>query len=375
MEFVKNDEEFSKKIITFLQQKKVKNPLIISGKSSFAASQAKNVIDKIFQYKYINFSDYLPNPSLNEIEKGIEIFKSKKCDGVLAIGGGTALDIGKSISLLSQQSKIPSSYLTKENKITKDRVPLLLIPTTAGTGSEATQFAVIYMNKTKFSLDHAYLLPDSVILYPALTYSLTKELTAITGVDALSQSIEALWNINSNEESDKYSKKAIRIIIEHLSRAYDGKLDSREKMLEASYLSGKAINITRTTAPHALSYYLTSKYEITHGQAVAVTLPSFLRYNSEISIEECIDLENYKQIREKIFFLCEILKAKDIKDAQKKLESFFKKLGIKTSLKDLKIPHEAIEDIINNVNLDRLKNNPRKLDKIQLRVIIEALLR
>src|SRR5207248_4789041 len=126
----------------------------------------------------------------------------------------------------------------------------------------------------KYSVCHEFLLPDIAIVDPILTHKMSPRLTAITGMDALSQAIESYWSIHSTEESKGYAREAIRIIVDQLPKAVNEPTnDSRLAMARASHLAGKAINVTRTTAPHALSYALTSRFGVPHGQAVSLTLP------------------------------------------------------------------------------------------------------
>ncbi|MFX1255629.1 MAG: phosphonoacetaldehyde reductase, partial [Promethearchaeota archaeon] len=279
----KNDNEFITAIQKFTKIKKIAEPLIVAGKNSFEASGAKILFERAFEKKLTLFKDFTSNPTIVEINRGINEFENNSCDAVIAVGGGSSLDIGKSIALLSQQEKPSIDYVTKRRSISQTRVPLCLVPTTAGTGSETTQFSVVYINKSKYSLDHPSLLPDFAILYPKLTFSLSSQLTAITGSDALAQAMEAYWNINSNTTSDSFATKALELILNNLKQAVNNEPRARKEMLRGSNLAGKAINITRTTAPHAISYFLTSYYTIPHGQAVVVTLPSFLEFNAGVS--------------------------------------------------------------------------------------------
>ena len=165
---------------------------------------------------------------------------------------------------------------TNKAEISSPGKKLIAIPTTSGSGSEATHFAVVYVGGEKFSVAHPiYMLPNVVVLNPSLTYSMDSYQTALSGVDAFAQAMESYWSVNSTEESKKYSIEALELIIEHLPLAVNYNDNSRDIMLHAANLAGKAINIAKTSGAHAISYVLTSKFNIPHGQAVALTLPAW----------------------------------------------------------------------------------------------------
>src|SRR3989344_5344828 len=199
------------------------------------------------------FSDIMPNPSFEQIEKGIEAFRNSGADFVVAIGGGSVLDTAKAVNLLAAQEGNPFAYMAGEMEITRSGKPLVAVPTTVGTGAEITPFAVMYAGKIKHSLSHAFLLPSYAIVDAELTYSMPPKITADTGMDALSQAIEAFWSMNATEESRKYSMESMELILENLALATNNPSpESREAMAKGAHMSGKAIAIAKTTACHAL---------------------------------------------------------------------------------------------------------------------------
>ncbi|MEZ4822960.1 MAG: iron-containing alcohol dehydrogenase [Ignavibacteria bacterium] len=152
------------------------------------------------------------------------------------------------MNVLSYQTNSPEQILKGESEIVRKGKPLIAVPTTSGAGSEATHFAVVYSGDKKYSLAHEYILPDYSVIDPQLTFSLPKEITATSGIDAFSQAMESYWNVNANEESRKYSRGAIQLIFDSLSKAVnEGDEESRINMSRAAHLAGKAINITKTT--------------------------------------------------------------------------------------------------------------------------------
>ncbi|MFW9990352.1 MAG: iron-containing alcohol dehydrogenase [Candidatus Odinarchaeota archaeon] len=200
------------KLGKILEENSFNKIFLITGKQSFEKTKIKKVIFKILEkYDFIQFNDFSPNPKKNDIKNGLELFKKDSFDLIISIGGGSVLDMGKCISILATNTGSLEEYILKKKKINNKGIPLIRIPTTAGSGSEATHFAVVYMDKKKFSLlSPDYMQPEYVIIDPQFTYDLPRKLTAISGMDAFTQAIESFWNINSTSDSKDYSKKAIK---------------------------------------------------------------------------------------------------------------------------------------------------------------------
>jgi len=217
---------------------------------------------KIF---YINYKEVLSNPTIKFAERMLK--KAKGATKVVSVGGGSSIDTAKYISF----------YL---------KIPHKAIPTTAGTGSEATKFAVFIKDGKKISLEDEKLIPEEYELNPKLVVSCPSEVTASSGLDALSQAIESYWSPNATKESKEFSRTSFELTMEYLLLSYKNPKNEtfRMKMLEAAHFSGKAINITRTSICHAISYYLTINYGVPHGIACVSTLPIFMK------------LFNFKQI-------------------------------------------------------------------------------
>lgn len=199
------------------------------------------------------------NPTIESAEKILE--EARGSTEITSIGGGSTIDIGKYVAW-------------------KLNIPHTAIPTTAGTGSEVTKFAVFIKDGKKISFEDNELIPDNYNLEPERVVSLPKYQTASTGLDALSQAIESFWSPISTEESRLYSVRAVRLVMASLWFSYNDLENElfRSMMLEAANYSGKAINITRTSICHAISYPLTIHYDLPHGIACAYTLSFFMKY-------------------------------------------------------------------------------------------------
>jgi len=364
-----------KKLKSILRKNSFKNIFLITGKDSFEKTLIKKKLLKILKnYNYIQFNDFSPNPKLDDIKKGLNLFKSQEFDLIIAIGGGSVLDMGKSISIFSTNNGSPIDFILKKKEIKKKGIPLIRIPTTAGSGSEATHFAVVYIDKKKYSLaEPKYLQPEYVIIDSQFTYSLPKKLTAVSGLDALTQAIESFWNINSTNESKKYARRAIELIRSNLINAVNNPdKTTRSNMALAANYAGKAINITKTTACHAISYPITSYFNVPHGHAVALTLPSMIVFNSEVSEDDILDPRGVEYVKKVMNDLISVIGASDFIEARETVRNLIIAVGLEIKLENLGIKtQEDIELIIKNgFNPERVKNNPRLLTETKLRKIL-----
>ena len=256
-------------------------------------------------------------------------------------------------------------YIKGELKPVGNNIRRLLIPTTAGTGAEITPFSVVYIDKTKYSLAHPSMSPEYVILAPELTLTLSKEVTASTGCDALAQAIEAFWSVNATEESKKYSEEAIHLALNNLSGAVNNpSLENRAAMLRASHFAGKAISIAKTTAAHSLSYPFTSYYNIPHGHAAMLTLPYFFEINMNPNQKNIQEKEGFTvdYARKTFSDLLKILGVENGVGAKVKLLNLMEEVGLERSLRKLGVNEEDFQNIVNNgFNYQRVVNNPVKI--------------
>ena len=375
IEFLDSDLLNSLNII--LEKHNPKSIFLVTGNKSYTLCGAENKIKTILKkYKCFKFNDFSVNPKLNEIVKGIELYKNNECDLVIAIGGGSVIDVAKAINILSANDDNPDDYVTGKKCISTKGAPLIAIPTTAGSGSEATHFAVVYIDKTKYSLAHEHILPDYAIIDYSLTLSLPQKITAETGMDALSQAIEAYWSVNSTDESKQYATKAIRLILGNLEDAVlNNTNDSKNAMALAAHLSGKAINISKTTACHAISYPITSYFNIPHGHAVGLTIPSMIVFNSNVNESNVLDKRGLSYVQKMMNELINILDVDSPIKAKEKISDLMVSIGLNIKLNELKIFKKNIEIIIKNgFNPDRVKNNPRIINEKDLKQLLVDIL-
>lgn len=310
------------------------------------------------------FNDFTPNPKYEEVEKGVRIFREEGCDAIIAFGGGSAIDVAKCIKLYC---KMEGDEIYLKQPYADSGVPLIAIPTTAGTGSESTPFSVIYLNGEKQSVKHPSILPDVAVLDPDVLDGLPVYQKKCTVLDAYCQAIEAWWSVHSTIESKAYSKAAIEKIRAYISEYVKENTEkSREEIMAASNLAGKAIAVTATTAPHAMGYKLTTTYGYPHGHSVALCLPRVWKFMLSHP-ERCTDRRGAEYLFKTFEDIAEAMGYSGKDSARTAAE------GFEAMLNDFGIcyPEEKDVDAVakyfaDAVNVDRLGNNPVSLDNESL---------
>jgi len=347
--------------ITRLQPQKV---LIVTASASYETSGSKALIDSLFsKYILFFFNKFSVNPKIEDLEKGINLCHNNNIDLITAIGGGSVIDMAKLIRCYINNNTDLKELIKSNQIIPAENIPLIAIPTTAGSGSESTHFAVIYINGCKYSVSHEFIRPNYVLLVSSLTYKCPPYLTACSGSDALCQAIESYCSVQSTEESRSYAKEAILLLMKYLPQALKNDSEARKNVMLAANLAGRAINISFTTAPHACSYVLTTYAGIPHGHAVSLTLPYFFNLNMNVSSDNCIDPRGSVFVKEKMNELLLFLNSK-AENAEKKLSCFFQSLfGNKNNDAIAGITDNIRNQLVLSVNLQRLQNNPVKITK------------
>ena len=346
-----------------------KKIFLVTGKTSYESSGVRSTIDAL-DYEIIFYDDFQKNPRYEDVVKGISLLGDS--DIIISVGGGSCIDMAKLINSL-KGTKDPKAVILDKAEIGTNHLPHIAIPTTSGSGSQSTHFAVVYIGKTKYSLADPSILPEVSIIDPDLTLDLPKKVTADTGMDAFSQAIESYWCINSTDESKGYSKEAIRLVMDNLETAVNRPdKSSREAMAKAANLAGKAINITKTTASHSISYPITSYYGVAHGHACALTIGQMLIFNYGVNDDDLLDTRGVDYVKKAIEELGDMLGAKDPMQAARNIESMMRSIGLATRFGELGIDDFSFI-IEHGFNPDRVKNNPRRLDEVSLRRILEKL--
>tara|TARA_S200000501_G_C20836858_1_gene749757 strand:- start:248 stop:1348 length:1101 start_codon:yes stop_codon:yes gene_type:complete len=347
----------------FLKENQKKKIFLLTGVNSFKKSGAF----KLFKNKNLNLKIYFKKlfyPEITELKLIAKSLRAFNPEIVIAVGGGSVLDYSKILKVINLNDEISNQVFNSKKKSFKSNFKLIVIPTTAGSGAEVTSNAVIYKKKIKFSVEDKLLRPNLFFLVKEFVIRGNKKIKASSGFDAIAQAIESIISIKSNKKSIVFASKSLELSSRNfINFVNKPNLENVNKMCIAANLSGEAINITKTTAPHALSYPFTAHFGISHGHAVSLTLNDFLKFNyknSKYSYPE-IDLKKRFQI---------IFKSTNCKNIAE-LDNFLKLLKKKTFLNDnleklgIFLPRD-LDKILKGVNLQRLKNNPIKLKKNDL---------
>ena len=330
--------------------------------SSYPFLNIKDQIEQAAVTK-VCFSEFSPNPLFEDVCKGIELFKTQDCDAILAVGGGSSIDVAKCIKLAvlakeGHDALIPPLVSTQV-EIEGRRIPFIAIPTTAGTGSESTHNAVMYYQGSKQTVTNDGVLPDYALLEPKVLATLPLYQKKCTMMDALCQGIESWWSVNSTDESKGYAKIAVELITKHWRKyIFDNDPYAASQIMLAANYAGRAINISATTAAHAMSYKITSMYKLPHGHAVAVCLPDIWEYMTAHA-KQCIDPRG-REYMLNIFNL--ISKSLGTASPRESITLF------RNMMKEMDMPNPVTTDrqhelelLASSVNPVRLKNNPVQL--------------
>lgn len=272
--------------------------LIISDPFLYQNGVAKKIGKSLSGKKVTYFYDIEPNPTCESVDAAAKEARAAKADCVIGLGGGSALDVSKIVSCLTtNEGSIYDYYAGGTSVLGKRETTLVCIPTTAGTGSEVTNVGVYTNKKTgiKMPMVNDEFWADYAVVDYELTYTLPKEVTASTGMDAFCHAIESYWNKGAIPICDMLAMRAMKLVLDNIKAAYSEpeNINARSNMMEASLLAGIAFSQTRTTGIHALSFPLTAEFHASHGVACAVTLPAFIKISTEEEEEKMQALAAY----------------------------------------------------------------------------------
>lgn len=300
-----------------------------------------------------SFSDFRPNPTFDSVLRGIAAFRRSGADWIFAVGGGSAIDVAKCIKLfcLSERPEDALRLPVAENGVT-----LMAMPTTAGTGSEATRFAVVYDGGEKQSVDHESCITSVVLFDPGALATLPPYQKKATALDALCHATESFWSVHGTQESEAYAAEALRLILEHLTDYLAGGERSGAAMLRAANLAGKAINITQTTAGHAMCYKLTALGGIAHGHAAALCVRVLFPWLAAHT-DRCIDSRGEEHLRQTLRRLAGAMGCETPEAAADRFAALTDSLDLPRPA----LPPDALGLLVRSVNPVRLKNFPALL--------------
>ena len=361
-----NSTEDIKKFINDTGFKKI---FVLCGKKSFVTSGAKIFFKGLINKKEIRlFYKNSELPVLEELIDIINAIKVFKPDLILAVGGGAVIDYAKISNVVDVRDDLADLIVNYSYPFKKKYTKLAVIPTTAGSGAEVTSNAVIYVDGIKHSFESELLLPDNFFLIPEFLMSAPNKIKASAGFDAIAQALESLVSRKSNDQSVEFASKSLRVSINsYIPFLKDPNLKNATEMSIAANLAGKAISISKTTAPHAASYPFTSLFNISHGHAVALFFENFFKFNHD-NLDKSETSFDLKKRFDLIFNLFDV---QNINDFNSKITLIKKQAKLEDNLKTLNINiKQSSVDIIKGINLLRLGNNPVKIGEKDIYNII-----
>ncbi|WP_010288877.1 iron-containing alcohol dehydrogenase family protein [Kurthia massiliensis] len=353
---------------TMIQSFNGKKGLIISTKSMIqhgivATLQQQNptLIDV--------FYDIQPNPTVDNTQHCVDMLRSGNYDFAVALGGGSVLDAAKVAVLLAPTKIQVQQYFDGTALPTAKGLPIIAIPTTAGTASEITKVSVLTdtVSGRKAPLNSPLLYATTALVDPVLTLSCTKNVTATSGIDVLAHALEALYSKHHQPFTDLFALHAAKLVFTYLTKAYDepDNLAVRTKMAEASVSAGMAFNLTGTAAAHACSYPLTEQLNVPHGEACAFTLPKFWVYNATHSE----DTERLHDISRQLGF-------EDAAHVAEAIEQLKRHLGLRHTWEEIGVEtDEQLQAIVDESFTGNMQNNPVDFTKASLRAFYETISR
>jgi len=348
-----------------LKEKGISSTLIVTDNGIVKAGIVERLTDSLrnSEIRYSIFADVIPDPPESLVFKGKEIFKENNLESVIGIGGGSSMDTAKVISLISK-TNVNLDEIYGINFTKGERVPLILIPTTTGTGSEVTPFAVLTKGESKCTVISPVIIPDIALLDSELTYNLPPSIIAATGMDAMVHAIEAFTTRNKkNIISDTLAKEALKLLVNNIKNAVinSDDYDAKSNMLVGASVAGLAFSNAPVAAIHAFAYPLGGIFHIPHGLSNALMMIEVMKFNMDVAVDDYFELATavYPD-----FHKSEKSKYEIVKEFIEKLAILKDEIGIPNRLSDVGIKEGDLKKLTDEVvKLTRLfNNNPKDID-------------
>ena len=338
---------------------------LVTGLHSLRAQGTlQSVLSDLGEARVTLFDEASPFPSPGLVDRALEECRATAAHLVVAIGGGSPLDLGKAVAILMGHEGTSQEYGSGEKTLQRRGIPFIAVPTTSGSSSEVTPFAAIWDMEAKRSmrLGSPLAFPEVAIVDPELTMSMPKALAAVTGMDAFTSAFEAYWSIESEPLADAIELEVIRLFAANLERScIQADLESRSSCALAATMSGIAYSNSRPNACHAIGNPLTIFWGAEHGQAVGITLASLLAWNAPA-------------ISRKLPALWNALGVNDLNEATNRIAQIIDRCGMESRLSGLGVRDADMETLLDNIRWDRLGVLPRTLGREDARVLLQGLL-
>ncbi|MBC8520557.1 MAG: iron-containing alcohol dehydrogenase [Candidatus Syntrophoarchaeum sp.] len=350
-----------------------KKALIVTDATIEKAGLLEKVEKTLKEAVEVNVFDIVESePTLAAAETVAGAARAAKYDLIVGVGGGSVMDMAKVASAAASNPGQGVSEFMGANKIANPSVPKILVPTTAGTGAEATPFTLIIVEGKKKAIASPYNLADVVLISPSFTATMPAKVTASTGMDALSHAIEAFLSTGSNPLTDSFALEAIRKIADNLEVAFShgDNLDARLKMSLAAMLGGMAFGNAGVIVGHAAAHTFGAKYKIPHGVAAALALPYIMEYNAPVARDKLV-----KVAREMGEDVSKLTEEEAASRAVARVRGLLEKLELPTRLADLDVPEEDLQELAEAMSKEKgyLARNPRKIEHEDAVKIFERL--
>ena len=332
-----------------IARRKLGRGVIVSTKHFVANGVTQTITENCGSAIQGCFSDFSANPDVSDVDACATLLRREDADFVIALGGGSAIDTAKAASAIARRHESIREYHGTGRQITWPGIPIIAIPTTAGTGSEVTNVSVLsdrtIHRKAPIVADAFY--PTLAIIDPELTYTVPAHVTACTGMDVLSQAIEGFWSKDHQPICDACAVHATRLALNYLPIAVrdPGNVLARRKMCEASVMAGLAFGLPKTTAPHACSFPLTEHYGIAHGEACGLTLDYFIEINADAQDGRIQEFSR-------------LVGLKNASDLAATIRALKRQIGLRTNLADLQLDEQSIASLVQASHHPNLANNP-----------------
>lgn len=338
---------------------------LVTGRQSLKARGIlQKVVESIGESRITLFDRVTPFPSPDLVDSATEECRAASADIVVAIGGGSAMDLAKSVAILTQHEGKSREYALREKPLQRKGLPFIAAPTTSGSSSEVTSGAALWDMEAKLSmgLSSPMMFPTVALVDPELTMTMSKSLAAVTGFDAFTSAFESYWSLDAEPIADAIDLEVIRMFAGHLERScIQGDLESRSMCALAATMSGIAYSNSHPNVCHAVGSPLTIYWGVEHGQSVGITLTSFLRWNASA-------------IAHKLPALWAALGVSGLDEAEARITQMMERCGLETRLHGLGIGEQDMAMLIDQIRWDRVTVLPRPLERDDAAKILQELL-
>lgn len=353
-------------LTSIVQERGLERVLLLTGKGSFTSSGASDVLPGLRAVAAIEtWSDFETNPNVDDVVRGSRIAATFQPDAIVAVGGGSVLDMAKLLAAFIGLDPDEIIEAVRTNTVTGRTPALILVPTTSGSGSEATHFAVVYIGQEKFSVAHPALLPDVVIVDPDLTLSGSPYQKATSVIDAIAQAVESHWARGATDASRAFARDALSDLVPSAQAFVGGDAEAAVRAARGSHLAGRAIDISKTTGAHAMAYGLTKRHGVSHGHAVATTLGAFARAHAAAQPGD-------GAVGDSLASIAELIGAGGAAQVGDRLDEIARGLGLELRLRELGVPRSEIAVMAGEINRERLANNPIEMSTSELMALLET---